>query len=90
MPGAGSLREGLFCLETPRGLQHAREDARLTAEIQQSFLEHRQLSGSPRIHAALQARGMHCSRKRIVRLMQQLGISAAVKRLRKPTTKSDA
>lgn len=70
--------------------QHAREDARLAAEIQQLFLEHRQLYGSPRIHAALRDRGMHCSRKRVVRLMQQLGISAAVKRSREPTTKSDA
>jgi putative transposase len=69
--------------------QHAREDARLAAEIQQVFLEHQKRYGSPRIHAALQARGMHCSRKRVVRLMQQLGISAAVKRSRKPTTKGD-
>jgi putative transposase len=37
----------------------------------------------------LKARGMPCSRKRVVRLMQQLGISAQVKPSRKPTTKSD-
>jgi len=69
--------------------EHQREDARLSAEIQQIFLEHRQVYGSPRIHAVLKARGVHCSRKRVVRLMQQLGISAQVKRSRKPTTKSD-
>jgi putative transposase len=69
--------------------QHCREDARLAAEIQQIYLEHRQVYGSPRIHAVLHARGMPCSRKRVVRLMQQLGISAQVKRSRKPTTKSD-
>jgi putative transposase len=69
--------------------QHCREDARLAAEIQQIFLDHRQVYGSPRIHAVLKARGMPCSRKRVVRLMQQLGISAQVKRSRKPTTKSD-
>lgn len=69
--------------------QHAREDARLAAEIQQIFLEHRQVYGSPRIHAALKARGVQTSRKRVLRLMQQLGISAQVKRSRKPTTKSD-
>ena len=68
--------------------QHCREDARLAAEIQQIFLEHRQVYGSPRIHAVLQARGIHCSRKRVVRLMQQLGLSAQPKRSRKPTTKS--
>jgi putative transposase len=32
---------------------------------------------------------MPCSRKRVVRLMQQLGLSAQTKRSRKPTTKSD-
>ena len=69
--------------------EHQREDARLSAEIQQIFLEHRQVYGSPRIHAVLKARGVQCSRKRVVRLMQHLGISAQVKRSRKPTTKSD-
>jgi len=69
--------------------EHQREDARLEAQIQQIFLEHRQVYGSPRIHAVLKARGVKCSRKRVVRLMQQLGISAQVKRSRKPTTKSD-
>jgi hypothetical protein len=53
------------------------------------FLEHRQVYGSPRMHAVLQARGMQCSRKRVARLMQQLGLSAQPKRSRKPTTKSE-
>lgn len=69
--------------------QHCREDAKLSAEIQQIFLDHRQVYGSPRIHAVLKARGIHCSRKRVVRLMQQLGLCAQLKKRRKPTTKSD-
>jgi transposase InsO family protein len=69
--------------------QHCREDARLAAEIQQIFLDHRGLYGSPRIHAVLKERGIQTSRKRVVRLMQQLGLSAGRKRSRKPTTKSD-
>jgi putative transposase len=80
---------GYYTWKNRKASQHCREDARLAAEIQQIFLEHRQVYGSPRIHAALKARGMHCSRKRVVRLMQQLGISAQVKRSRKPTTTSD-
>jgi putative transposase len=74
--------------ERPASRQQ-REDARLSAEIQQIFLDHRQVYGSPRIHAALKSRGVSCSRKRVVRLMQQLGLSAQSKRRRKPTTKSD-
>ncbi|HEX4716076.1 MAG TPA: IS3 family transposase [Ktedonobacteraceae bacterium] len=67
-----------------------REDARLSAEIQTIFLEHRQVYGSPRIHAALQARGVRCGRKRVVRLMQTRGLCAKPHKQRKPmTTNSD-
>lgn len=69
--------------------QHCREDAKLAAQIQQIFLDHRQVYGSPRIHAVLTARGIHCGRKRVVRLMQQLGLSAQPKRSHKSATKSD-
>jgi transposase InsO family protein len=69
--------------------QHSREDAQMSADIQQIFLDHRQVYGSPRIHAVLQGRGIHCSRKRGVRLMQQLGLCAQLKKRRKPTTKAD-
>src|SRR5581483_536766 len=41
------------------------------------------------IHAALQARGISTSRKRVLRLMRQLGISAQRQRSSKPTTRSD-
>ncbi len=80
---------GYYAWKNREVSQHCREDARLSAHIQQIFLEHRQVYGSPRIHAVLQARGIRCSRKRVVRLMQQLGLSAQPKRSRKPSTKSD-
>jgi putative transposase len=80
---------GYYGWKNRKASQHCREDARLAAEIQQIFLDHRKLYGSPRIHAVLKTRGMHCSRKRVVRLMQQLGLSAQVKKRRKPGTKSD-
>ena len=67
---------------------HQREDASLCAQIQTIFLENRQVSGSPRIHAALQARGLRCGRKRVVRLMQALGLQAKPHKRRKPTTTS--
>ena len=67
---------------------HQREDARLSAEIQTIFLENRQVYGSPRINAALQTRGVRCGRKRVVRLMQALGLQAQYHKRRKPTTTS--
>ena len=80
---------GYYAWRSRKVPQRCREDARLSAEIQQIELSHRQVYGSPRIHAALRGRDIHCSRKRVVRLMQTLGLSAQQKRRRKPTTKSD-
>lgn len=54
--------------------QQQREDARLSAEIQTLFLAHRQVYGNPRLHAALQERGIRCGRKRVVRLMPPPGL----------------
>lgn len=68
--------------------QHQREDARLAAEIQSLFLEHRQVYGSPRLHIALRDRGWRCGRKRVVRLMRMLGLCAKPRKQRKPVTTS--
>jgi putative transposase len=81
---------GYYGWKNRKASQHCREDACLAADIQQIFLDHRSLYGSPRIHAILKERGIQTSRKRVVRLMQQLGISAQVKRRGKPTTRSDS
>jgi transposase InsO family protein len=80
---------GYYAWKSREPSQHCREDARLSADIQQIFLEHHQVYGSPRIHAMLKAHGIPCSRKRVVRLMQQLGLSVQVKKRRKPTTSSN-
>lgn len=64
--------------------EHEREDARLSALIQQIFADHRQVYGSPRIHAVLAEQGIHVGRKRVVRLMQALGLSALPKKSRPP------
>jgi len=80
---------GYYAWKHREASRHAREDARLAADIQQIYQDYRQVYGSPRIHAVLQERGVKTSRKRVLRLMQQLGLSAQVKRSRKPTTQSD-
>jgi putative transposase len=79
---------GYYAWNSREPSQHCRDDARLSAAIQQIFVEHRQVYGSPRIHAVLKARGIACGRKRVVRLMQHLGLSAQTKKRRKPTTQS--
>lgn len=66
-----------------------REDGELAARVEQAFVQHRHVYGSPRIHAELQAQGIHCGRKRIVRLMYHLHLSASRPTRRTVTTRSD-
>ena len=69
--------------------EHCQADGVLADQIQEVFLSCRQVYGSPRIHAELQARGITSSRKRVARLMRERGLSARRLRHRTITTKSD-
>jgi putative transposase len=66
-----------------------REDGELTEKIVSIFQAHRGVYGSPRIHAALQDQGIRIGRKRLVRLMQQVRLSAHCRTHRVVTTKAD-
>lgn len=60
----------------------------LTSAIQKEFEQSRRTYGAPRIHAALIAADVRCSRKRVARLMKSAGIVARRKRQHKVTTNS--
>jgi hypothetical protein len=60
--------------------QRKRDDEQLVSRIEDAYQENRGVYGSPRIHAELKAQGIHCGRKRIVRLMQENNISASRER----------
>jgi transposase InsO family protein len=66
----------------------AREQANaaLLAQIRATFEASRQTYGSPRVHAALQRRGLRVGRQRVARLMRQHGLAARQRRRRKPVT----
>jgi len=66
-----------------------REDGELTEKIVEIFQAHRGVYGSPRIHAALAEQGIHIGRKRVVRLMQQVRLSAHCRTHRVVTTKAN-
>jgi putative transposase len=84
----GVSESGYYAWRKRPVCQRKREDARLTAHIQQVFVSGRQVYGSPRIHAELKEQGWRCSRKRIARLMRENGMSAKRKRRRAVTTRS--
>jgi putative transposase len=69
--------------------QHQREDGQLAEQIQAAYHANRELYGSPRVHAELQAQGITCSRKRVARLMRELELTARRSRHRTKTTRSD-
>ena len=70
MRGVRGLHERLLRLAGAR----AEMDEQLLVQIRDIYEEGRGLYGSPRIHAALQQRGIRCSRKRVARLMRQAGL----------------
>ena len=66
-----------------------REDGELAERIVEIFQEHRGVYGSPRIHAALADEDIHVGRKRVVRLMQQVRLSAHCRTHRVVTTRAN-
>jgi putative transposase len=67
----------------------ARDDRRLAVLVRASFDESKQRYGSPRVHEDLKAQRERVSRKRVVRLMQEQGLKARVRKRYKHTTMSD-
>ena len=68
---------------------HARQDRQLRVRVQASFEASRQRYGSPRVWEDLVEDGIHVSRKRVVRLMQEQGLRARARKRFKSTTMSD-
>jgi putative transposase len=68
---------------------HARRDRRLRVLVRASFDESKQRYGSPRVHEDLLEQNMRVSRKRVIRLMQEEGLKARIRKRFKCTTMSD-
>jgi putative transposase len=69
--------------------QHARDDRRLKVLVRASFEENKHRYGSPRVLEDLLEQQERVSRKRVVRLMQEEGLKARVRKRYKLTTMSD-
>jgi len=85
----GVSRGGYYAWEARGESRRAREDRRLAVLVREAHERSRRNYGSPRVHAELAARGEQVSRKRVIRLMQQEGLKARVRRRYKCTTMSD-
>jgi putative transposase len=82
-------RSGFYAWQRRRESTHARDDRRLKVLVRASFEESKQRYGSPRVHEDLLEQHEHVSRKRVVRLMQEDGLHARLRKRYKVTTMSD-
>jgi len=67
----------------------AKKDIELRVLIRASFEQSRRTYGSPRIHEDLLEDGEHVGRNRVIRIMQEEGIKARVRKRFKSTTMSE-
>lgn len=70
----------------PTHQQRAEADAALRRHIRRIFAARREIYGSPRVHAELRREGRRHSRRRIERLMREMGLSARQDRRPVPRT----
>jgi transposase InsO family protein len=82
-------RSGFYAWQRRPESTHARDDRRLKVLVRVSFEESKHRYGSPRIHEDLIEQDEHVSRKRVVRLMQEDGLVARLRKRFKCTTMSD-
>jgi putative transposase len=85
----GVSRSGFYAWRGRPESTHARRDRELSIRVRASFDTSRKRYGSPRIWEDLVEDKIRVSRKRIVRLMQEQGLRARVRKRFKSTTMSD-
>jgi transposase InsO family protein len=85
----GVSTSGFYAWRGRQDSAHACEDRRLAVLVRESYERSRKSYGSPRVQADLEVLGERVSRKRVIRLMQQQGLQARVRRRYKSTTDSD-
>ncbi len=82
-------RSGYYAWRCRPPSQRARLDARLAQHIERSHRDSRGTYGSPRVLRDLRDEGLYVSRKRVARIMRQLGIQGCQPRRYRTTTESN-
>jgi len=81
---------GYYAWRSRPASARATADADLTRRIRTIHAGSHGTYGAPRIHAELQAEGVHIARKRVARLMRAAGIASVSRRRRAPVTTRQA
>ena len=85
----GVSRTGFYAWRGRPPSPHDVEDERLRVLVREAHVRGRRTYGSPRVHLALRRQQIFVSRKRVIRLMQEGGLVARVRRRYRCTTMSD-
>jgi transposase InsO family protein len=85
----GVSRSGYYAFEGQGTSLHEKVDLELSGKTRQIFEDNHGRYGSPRVWEELKGLGWHVSRKRIERLMREMGLRARRRRKRVKTTDSD-
>jgi putative transposase len=85
----GVTRSGFYAWQQRPASPRSQEDQRLKVLVHASFTAGRGYYGSPRVHDDLLEWEERVSRKRVIRLMQEEGLQARVRKRYKSTTMSD-
>lgn len=70
----GVTRQGYYAWASRPPSAHDRRDAELASVIEEEFEASRRIYGAPKLHRRLASRGQRTSRKRVARIMRDLGI----------------
>lgn len=81
-------RSGYYAWRKRRPSARAQRKERLRVEVRAIYRMRHGRYGSPRVHAELQARGEHVSRKQVARLMREEGLKGKKRRRFRTTTNS--
>lgn len=84
----GVTRSGFYAWEARGPSDRAIDDQKLALEITAIYKASDETYGSPRVHAELLAKGLEVSRKRVARMMREMGLRSRRKRRFKATTDS--
>ena len=85
----GVSKAGFYAWKTRPQSAHDLEDERLKVHVHEIHVQGRSVYGSPRVHRGLKKRGIHVSRKRVARVMQEEGLVGRPRRRIKCTTDSN-
>jgi putative transposase len=76
-------RQGYYAWRSRPPSRRRQRDLELEQIVREAFLDSRETYGAPRLHAELKARGVRIGKKRVARLMREIGLQGVSRRGRR-------